>query len=756
MPSLVRSNCLVLLGALLLSMAPDALAAPPDDTLRELMAGAWAHVERDDQLHFLDARCVRFRDGRQTLNTVRYADDGARLSSMWPATPIPGTLTIEDDVLTIRYPVGDRVDRYERLGSVPPALQLEPYSLGTRSTDADEIEALAKEFEQRMRRDQAPRLRVEELEQQARAEGRLSTAEGAQAFFKSPEMQAVGEEMSAIDRDNTARLIELIQDVGWPSPEHFGKATFQSAFFIVQHSGHLRLMITALPLIEDEAQRDPSVGQEYALLYDRLQLNLGSPQRYGTQLTRRPDGTLAFENLELKGVDERRRALGMTTLEAYIALFESTGSTVERPVSRTQPSGRPWPLVVADEAFADQAQAGYLAAVLGLLERENEARADPGSLTTYLDTLGTYLALVGEQALATKVGDEAFGASGTRTTRPDGPDPLAGYRPRPALETLLQAAAERPLVMVNEEHRSSMQRAFSNQLIEPLRAAGFGYLAVEALREDEHALRERGYPLLTSGSYLRDPAFGDLIRRALALGFVVFGYDATPEQSRSEPDDSYVERMNRRERAQAENIFERTFAQHPDARVFVIAGRDHIAESAGPEWTPMGGVLAELSGIDPLTVNQFSLAEHSAREFEHWAFRHAVDAGWTAEGPTLLADDEGALWSAQPGALDASLIHSRTELRDGRPHWLGMGGLRAPYVVPDLDFDRPVLLQAHLAHESGQAVPVDQVVLWPGRPTPALLLRPGSYRVTVVDRVGLELFRGEHSVDRDSLRGPGR
>ena len=74
-----------------------------------------------------------------------------------------------------------------------------------------------------------------------------------------------------------------------------------------------------------------------------------------------------------------------------------------------------------------------------------------------------------------------------------------------------------------------MQRAFSNRLLAPLREIGFTHLAVETVAEDPTKLSARGYPTLDTGTYTRDPTFGDLIRRALDLGYIVVRYEAGPE-----------------------------------------------------------------------------------------------------------------------------------------------------------------------------------------------------------------------------------
>jgi hypothetical protein len=55
----------------------------------------------------------------------------------------------------------------------------------------------------------------------------------------------------------------------------------------------------------------------------------------------------------------------------------------------------------------------------------------------------------------------------------------------------------------------------------------------------------------------------------------------------------------------------------------------------------------------------------------------------------------------------------------------------------------PLLVQAFVAGESADAVPVDQVVLSPGKPVPVLMLPKGRTRVRAIDRAGRVLGQYE-------------
>lgn len=410
----------------------------------------------------------------------------------------------------------------------------------------------------------------------------------------------------------------------------------------------------------------------------------------------------------------------------------------------------PWPIAETRSTMQAHRESGYLKALLQLTERRAEAAGDSLVRSTYLDVLATTYAYVGAEQLAMQTGDAAF----PRKPQPFGNEEeraafLASVRAAPAISTIVEASAGRRFVMINEEHRSSRQRAFANELLEPLRKAGFTHLALETLTEDPAALAERGYPTMGSGIYTVDPLLGDLVRQALALGFAVLGYEASADERRPRPDDaSPLAAINRREAGQARRLFEQTLGADPDARVLVYAGRDHIAEAEADGWTPMGLCLAKLADTDPLTINLMAMTEHSDREFEHRAYRAVEEAGWLDEGPILLKGLGGELWSDAPGVFDAYGLMPRTQRTAGRPDWAQLGGARLPERFEPPAQTAPLLLQALVAGEQAHPVPADQVVWWPGQPVPRLLLRPGRYVLRAVDGDGAVVAEELRTIER--------
>lgn len=294
-----------------------ALLAPAEDGL----TGAWRATDSDAVWHFRDGQLIESSAGQQTVSA--FALDGQRLAIV-PHGPQPRrayTLDHVDDALTLTG-AGGAARTFERLDEVPERARIDPLPFGERTPDASERDALVSELAERVAVDQEVRRRYQEVAQE------LGPA--AWSSPQPPELAEAVSNMLLIDRDNTAWLRAQVQDVGWFDGERFGTAAHHDAFLLVQHSGDLRLMRAALPRIEAALADDPSSGQSFALLSDRTRLALGQTQLYGSQLWGRDgvDGYVVPRLEDPDGVDARRAALGMPSLEAYLGLFRADGTTV--------------------------------------------------------------------------------------------------------------------------------------------------------------------------------------------------------------------------------------------------------------------------------------------------------------------------------------------------------------------------------------------------------------------------------------------
>jgi hypothetical protein len=116
--------------------------------------------------------------------------------------------------------------------------------------------------------------------------------------------------VAPVDRDNTARLREIIGRHGWPGRRLAGDDGAHAAWLLAQHAP-AELQEECLPLLEDAVTRGDASPADLAYLRDRVLTHRGEPQIYGTQYLER-DGVLKLCPVrDPAGLDERRAALGL-------------------------------------------------------------------------------------------------------------------------------------------------------------------------------------------------------------------------------------------------------------------------------------------------------------------------------------------------------------------------------------------------------------------------------------------------------------
>lgn len=388
-------------------------------------------------------------------------------------------------------------------------------------------------------------------------------------------------------------------------------------------------------------------------------------------------------------------------------------------------------LPAAVRAFQRLDAEGYLPPLLAL-EALAAAPAGGGAPEDALarELLGWTRAMVGDDAGALAL--ERAAPPPPDDTLPPGFDAL---RPAPAVDAIVAGAAATRLVMVNEAHHVPRHRALTRELLAPLHALGYRYLAVEAVgRRAAAGLNERGHAVRATGTYTKDPVFAELLREARALGYTIVAYDTFPAGCRPAPEDP-----NRcttlRERLGAEALWRQTFARDSGAKVLMHVGFDHVLEAprpGGARW--IAAWLAE-RGLDPLTVDQTEMRERADPAAAPAAYRAAEARGWLAGGPVVLRGVDGTvLRSAAYAGVDLQVLTPPTALRDGRPSWRFDGGRRAVR-VPLGRGPLPALVQAFRETDGPDAVPADQAFVRTGDAA-TLALRPGRWRVVVLGPEG--------------------
>ncbi len=292
-------------------VAASAHAAPA-------ILGNWTSKGAEDiTLQFQPGRCCMLRGGQPVFFRAEFTtvdESMVVLLERW-ARWAQLEVRLDDGELRVRVlPLGETPAFTEWLqpgeelvftsaADVPPELSMQAYPWPTGvEVDADTIASLRQDLADRVTEDQRVRRLVEQ---------------GAS-------FQEVEPLMTRVDADNTEFVLAIAAEFGWLDAGRFGAGVADDAFLIVQHSPDLRLMCTALPLVERDVLAGRQGGQAFALLHDRSQLNLGYAQRYGSQLGTLPDGRLVLMPCEDPArVDEFREQLGMRPLAEYLAYWEA-------------------------------------------------------------------------------------------------------------------------------------------------------------------------------------------------------------------------------------------------------------------------------------------------------------------------------------------------------------------------------------------------------------------------------------------------
>lgn len=156
--------------------------------------------------------------------------------------------------------------------------------------------------------------------------------------------EAERQAMAAKDAEHTEAMRAILAQVGWPGRSLVGPDGAKAAFLLVQHSPDLAFMARALPLLEAAARRGEGSLQDWALMHDRVALNRGGRQRFGTQFGIE-GGRLVLDPCEdPSGLAARRASVGLPTMaEQDRAMTELYGMPVSRPEDSPQPRWCPWP-----------------------------------------------------------------------------------------------------------------------------------------------------------------------------------------------------------------------------------------------------------------------------------------------------------------------------------------------------------------------------------------------------------------------------
>lgn len=125
----------------------------------------------------------------------------------------------------------------------------------------------------------------------------------------------------SIFKTNQKRVAEIFDEHGFAGYDLLGEDGSKNFWLIVQHSDHdpafQNKVLTKMKREVEKENADPKI---YGLLVDRVKINTGKKQIYGTQVTFNTDIGQAYPKplADSATVNERRVSLGLDPLEVYL------------------------------------------------------------------------------------------------------------------------------------------------------------------------------------------------------------------------------------------------------------------------------------------------------------------------------------------------------------------------------------------------------------------------------------------------------
>ena len=114
---------------------------------------------------------------------------------------------------------------------------------------------------------------------------------------------------------------KILNQYGYPNYELVGTEASHNFWLLIQHQDHrIAFQDSVLKKMKPEVDKGQASGTDYAYLTDRVKVNTGELQVYGTQMILNKDKS-SYEpqpTMEPEKLNERRKSVGLQTEEEYI------------------------------------------------------------------------------------------------------------------------------------------------------------------------------------------------------------------------------------------------------------------------------------------------------------------------------------------------------------------------------------------------------------------------------------------------------
>jgi hypothetical protein len=119
------------------------------------------------------------------------------------------------------------------------------------------------------------------------------------------------------DHKNLEIVISILDKCGMPTLQEVSKRQMDAIWLALQHAPDQKYTKKYFPFIEQAVENGDLPKEKYAVMLDRILMEEGKPQIYGSQIV---NGKL-YELEDPASVNERRKAMAMEPIENYLRTF---------------------------------------------------------------------------------------------------------------------------------------------------------------------------------------------------------------------------------------------------------------------------------------------------------------------------------------------------------------------------------------------------------------------------------------------------
>lgn len=139
----------------------------------------------------------------------------------------------------------------------------------------------------------------------------------------SKEDLASAKKIKEVDAENQKQVSAILDKYGWPGPDVIGTRGSKALFMVLQHA-NTKMQEKYLPMMRAAVKLGKAKGTSLAMLEDRVLMEKGKKQIYGSQLYTDATGIYVCPIEDVDNLDKRRAEIGLSTMADYLSNWHIT------------------------------------------------------------------------------------------------------------------------------------------------------------------------------------------------------------------------------------------------------------------------------------------------------------------------------------------------------------------------------------------------------------------------------------------------